>query len=51
MFGGFKIVYEVLDVYGVDPKILECRSDEDFILYDRNEFLVELLMRHVEFIC
>ena len=27
LLGGLKLVYEVLDIYGVDAKILECRSD------------------------
>ena len=38
LLGGFKLGDEVLDVYGVDKKILECRSDEDFMLYDKHEF-------------
>ena len=37
LLGGLKIRYEFLDVYGVDAKYIECRSDEDFILYDINE--------------
>ena len=31
LLGGFELVDEVLDVYGVDNKCLECRSNEDFI--------------------
>ena len=49
--GGFEIWDEVLDVYGVDKKIVECRYDEDFMLYDRHEFWVELVMRNVNFPC
>ena len=37
LLGGFKIGYEVLSVFGVDDKFVECRSDEDFILYGRHE--------------
>ena len=37
LLGGFRIGNEFLDVYGVDAKILECRSDEDLILYYRHE--------------
>ena len=47
--GEFKLGYEVLDVYGVDAKFVECIYDEDFILYDKLECLVELVMRHVGF--
>ena len=35
--GGFKLEDEVFDVYDVDAKYLECRYDEDFIMYDRHE--------------
>ena len=48
MFGGFKLGYEVLGVYGMDIKFVNCRSDDDFVLYDRYELLIELVMRHVE---
>ena len=48
LLGGFELGDEVLDVYGVDAKDLECISDEDLILYDRHELLVEILMIHVE---
>ena len=34
---GFKHGYEVLDVYGVRAKFVECRYDEYFILYARHE--------------
>ena len=37
LLGGFKLGDEVLDVYGVDAKYLEYRSDKDLILYDRHE--------------
>ena len=51
LLGGFELVYEVLDYYGVYETFLECRSDEDLILYDRQEFLVNLVMIHVELLC
>ena len=35
--GGFELGDEVLGVYGVDAKYVECRSDEYYILYDRHE--------------
>ena len=47
---GFKLGNEVFDVYGVDAKYLEYRSDEEFILYDRYECQVELVIRHVEYL-
>ena len=31
--------------------IVECRSDEDFVLYDRHELRVELVMIHVKLTC
>ena len=34
-----------------DCNFVECRYDEDLILYDRHEFWVELVMRHVKFLC
>ena len=37
LLGGFKLGDEVLDVYGVDAKFSECRSDGDFIFYDVNQ--------------
>ena len=37
LLGGFELVYEVLDVYSLNVKYLECRSDEYFIFYDRYE--------------
>ena len=37
LLGGFELGDEVLDVYGVDKQIVESRSDEDFMLYDRHE--------------
>ena len=48
LLGGFKLGDEVLGVYGMDAKILECRSDEDFILYNRHDCLLEIIMRHVK---
>ena len=51
LLGWFKIGYYVLDVYGVGVKFVECRSEEDFILYDRHECWVELVMKHVELLC
>ena len=38
LLGGFELGDEGLGVYGVDAKFLECRSDEDFILYNRHEY-------------
>ena len=35
LLGGFTLIDEVLNVYGVDAKYIEFRSDEDFIVYDR----------------
>ena len=32
-------------------KKIEYRSDEDFVLYDRHEFWVEFVMRHVKLTC
>ena len=37
LLGGFELGYEVLDIFGVDAKFVECGSDEDSILYDRHE--------------
>ena len=50
MLIGFKLGNEVFDVYGADAKYLEYRSDEEFILYDRYECQVELVIRHVEYL-
>ena len=50
MLIGFKLGNEVFDVYGVDAKYLEYRFDEEFILYDRYECQVELVIRHVEYL-
>ena len=33
LLGGFELVYEVLDYYGVYETFLQCRSDEDLILH------------------
>ena len=38
LLGGLELGDEVLDVYGADKKIVEFRSDEEFMLYDRHEF-------------
>ena len=38
LLGVFKLGYDVLSAYDVDTKFAECRSDEDFIFYDRHEF-------------
>ena len=35
--GGFELGDEVLDIYGVDAKFVECRYYGDFVLYDRHE--------------
>ena len=51
LFGRFELGDEVLDVYRVDKTIVECRSDEDLMLYYRYEFWVELVMRHVKLPC
>ena len=48
LLGGFKLGDKAPGVYGVDAKFIECISDDDFILYDRHECLLELVMRHVE---
>ena len=37
MLCGLKHGYEVLDVYGVGAKFVECRYDEYFILYAGHE--------------
>ena len=50
LLGGFELGDEVLDVYGVE-KNCKCSSDEDFLLYERHELLVELVMRHVKLPC
>ena len=47
LLGGFELGDEVLGFFGVDKKIVECRSDEYFILYDRNELWVEIVMIHI----
>ena len=47
---GFKLLDEVLDVFGVDEKNLEFRSDKDFILYEGQELWVDIVKRHVEFL-
>ena len=38
LFSGFSFGDEVLDVFDVDKKIIEFRSDEYFIFYDRHKF-------------
>ena len=37
LLGGFKLGYEVLDLFGVDVKDSACRADRDFILDDGYE--------------
>ena len=49
--GGFELGDEALDVYGVEKQYIECRSDEDFMLYDRHGFWSELVMRYVKLPC
>ena len=44
--GGFKLRDGFLGVFDMDFKFLECRSDEEFILYVRHQCLLNLLMRH-----
>ena len=51
MLGGFKIGDVVIDVYSMDEKFVECISDEDFIFYDRQGFIVEIEAIHVELLC
>ena len=51
LLGGFEPGYEVLDVYVVDTKFVECISNEDLIFYDRNKSWVDIFMIHVEFLC
>ena len=34
---GFELGDEVLDIFSVEKKIVECRYDIDFILYARHE--------------
>ena len=38
-------------MFMVWKKIVECRSGEDLILYDRHRLLVEHVMRHVKLPC
>ena len=49
LLGGFKLGEEVLDFFGVEEKFVEFRSDEDFILYDRHEFRVDIVTKNVKF--
>ena len=48
LLGASKLGDEVLGVYCVDTKNIECISDEEFMLYGRHEFWLELVMIHVE---
>ena len=48
---GSKLGNEIIHVSSVDAKFSEFRYDGDFIFYDRNEFWVELVTRHVELLC
>ena len=38
LLGIFKLGDKSFGFYGVDAKYLECRYDEDLILYNRHEF-------------
>ena len=51
LLGGFEPGDEILDIFGVYEKCVECRSDGDFIFYERNESWVEVVMRNAEFPC
>ena len=51
LFGGFGLVGKVFDVSVVGANISEYRSDGYFIIYDRHECRLELVMRNVEFFC
>ena len=51
MLGGFELGDEVLGFFGVDEKSVESRYDEDFIFYEIHEFIIELLMIHIKFLC
>ena len=37
LLGGFKLGDEVLGVFDVNAKFVECRYDEDFILFEIHE--------------
>ena len=47
----FKFGDKLFDVYGVETIFVECTSDEGFILYDRHEFWVDIVMRNIELLC
>ena len=47
LLGGLELRDGVLGVFGVDDKFVECRSDENFIFYDRREFWLNIVMGHV----
>ena len=47
LLGGFKLVYERLDMYGLGAKFFDNGSDEDFILDGIHECSLDLLMGHV----
>ena len=46
-----KLEDEVLGVFDVYAKSLEYVSDEDFTLYYKHEFWLEIVIRHVELLC
>ena len=48
LLGGFKLGDEVLDMPGLGSIYIEYGVDGDFILDDSHEFLVDLLMGHLE---
>ena len=50
LLGGLELGDQFFGVYGVYDKFVKCRSNEYFILYDRHEFLVEIVIIHFKFI-
>ena len=48
MLGGFKLGDEVLDLSGLGSIFIGHGAHGDFILDDSHEFLVELLLVHLE---
>ena len=51
LLGGFQLGEDLIDVFCVEKTFVEYRSDENFILYDRHEIRVDILMKHVKFLC
>ena len=47
LLGQFKPGDEVIDVFCVDKRIVECIWDEYYILYGRHKILEQIVMRHV----